>query len=341
VTRPTPWIVALAGTALAFAALGAAPPNLTKAVEAQRKLAAERASDPAVFNDLGNLLALGGDAAGAETAYRKAVELSPDKPAPRYNLALLLQQRGDRQEAMKEYKEVVRLDPGHAWAHYQIGSLYEVAGDDAKAIRAYAKAFSLEPRLAFPEYNPGIIENHLVAKAMLRGYQNFGGEPQAPKVYEDPARIAGLLLPTPPAGAAAPAAEAGTEDAAAPPAVLTGDDLDQRPVNQATAQDSSSSGGYRPSAGGRPAQQPTVRTWNRLQAPTGGVAPGTTTFVPVVPGTAVPSKPGSNQNPDASGRPRVVRPPGRVRYVPGSPSTGRLDLQVIPGRSDGSTERAG
>ena len=64
VIRPTPWIAAVACAALAFTAAGTAPPNLTKALEAQQRLAAERADDPAVFNDLGNLLTLAGDSAG-------------------------------------------------------------------------------------------------------------------------------------------------------------------------------------------------------------------------------------------------------------------------------------
>jgi Tetratricopeptide repeat len=343
VTRPTSWIAAAACAALALTALGAAPPNLFRALEAQRQRAAERPDDPGVYNDLGNLLALAGDAANAEAAYRRAVELAPDRAAPRYNLALLLQQRGDRREALKQYRTVVELDPAHAWAHYQIGSLYEAAGDEEKAIRAYARAFSLEPRLAFAEFNPGIIENKLVAKAMLRGYRGVAGEPQAPKAYEDPSRIAGLLLPPIPTAAASeeatpqtqqPDLPAGSPEAA--PTVLSGDDLDARGgVNQASPQGTPT---FRPPAVGLPASRPQVRTWSETQggaagrspsagAPSVGIAPG---YIPVQPATP--------QSPPGAGQPRVVRPPGRVRYQPGVESTGRLDLEVIPGPAP---ERAG
>lgn len=349
-TRSTSLLAAALCAALALAALGAAPHNLSRALDAQRALAAERPDDAGVHNDLGNLLTMAGDAADAEAAYRRAVELAPERPAARYNLALLLQQRGDRKEALKQYRSVVDLDPGHAWAHYQIGSLYEAAGDEGKAIRAYGRAFALEPRLAFAEFNPGIIENKLVAKAMLRGYQGAAGEPQAPKVYEDPARIAGLLLPPVPAAAveatdddepgaaepqpdlpapaAPPARSAGSKGAAA--VVLSGDDLDARGVNQASPQGTPS---FRPPQAGQPTPRAQVRTWSETQAgrannsnnPSVGVGPG---FVPAQPGTT-----GS----DGRTPPRAVRPPGRVRYQPGVESTGRLDLEVIPGPA----ERAG
>ena len=53
----------------AIAALPAGPPNPAKALEAQRKLAAEKPQDPAVFNDLGNLLVMANQNAEAEEAY--------------------------------------------------------------------------------------------------------------------------------------------------------------------------------------------------------------------------------------------------------------------------------
>ncbi len=54
-------------------------PNLTKTIEAQRRLTVERPDDAAVFNDLGNLLLLVPQPAEAEAAYRTAIELDPDK----------------------------------------------------------------------------------------------------------------------------------------------------------------------------------------------------------------------------------------------------------------------
>ena len=333
--RPSSWLAAVACATLTFTAAGTAPPNLAKALEAQQRLAAERADDPAVFNDLGNLLTLAGDPAGAETAYRRAVELAPDRAVPRYNLGLLLQERGDRKDALKEFQKVVATDPRHAWAYYQTGSIYEAWGDDDKAIRAYARAFALEPRLGFAEYNPQIIENHLVAESMLRGYRAAGSEPQAPKVYEDPGRIAGLLLPPVlPAAAAASAEAAEVQAPAGKPEVLSGADLDQRnAVNQASPQGTS---GARSPAPARFTPRPVVRTRPGNQgAGIVGIAPSAPGFVAVQPGTVV--LPGDPSAPQGQ---RTVQPPGRVRYQPGPSSTGRLDLEVIPGAGS-VPERAG
>jgi len=86
VRRRSSWILVSSLTALtavvAIATLAAAPPNLTKALEAQRHLAAERPQDAAVLNDLGNLLMLVPNPTEAEAAYRKAIELDPNKASP-------------------------------------------------------------------------------------------------------------------------------------------------------------------------------------------------------------------------------------------------------------------
>ena len=107
---------------------GGAAKNLTKAIEAQRRLTAEHPQDPAVFNDLGNLLMLVPQAAEAEAAYRKAIELDPNKASALFNLGLLLQQRGELREAEDLYQRAVKADPNHAWAHYQLGTIEEARG---------------------------------------------------------------------------------------------------------------------------------------------------------------------------------------------------------------------
>lgn len=349
--------VALAAVALVAATLAAAtiaPPNLSKALEAQRQLATERPNEASVFNDLGNLLVLSSRPAEAEEAYRQALELMPAMSSARFNLALLLQQSGRNREAAVEYRRVLESDPGNAWAQYQIGSIYEAQGDSRQAIRWYGRAFALEPRLAFPEFNPSVIENRLVEQAMLLGYRDEGARPLAPKVYEDPSRIAALLVPPPPPPAAedgvptgeAPATEELGVDspvAAARDQGTTGSidpsDLDDRQVNQASPQGTGSR------YGGAPAP-PRVRTWSRdraadeaakrSQGSRGGSAPGTTVVVPGAVGqpTLTPSK--------AQPVPRVTTPSGRVRFRPGLPSTGRLDLELVPiGPGAPPAERAG
>jgi hypothetical protein len=335
VRRRSSWILVSSLAALtavvAIAALAAVPPNLTKAIEAQRRLTVERPQDPAVFNDFGNLLMLVPQAPEAEAAYRRAIELDPNKASALFNLGLLLQQRGELREAYDLYQRAVKADPNHAWAYYQLGTIQEVRGQNSKAVDSYARAFALDPQLAFPEVNPHIVDNKLVTQAMLRAYKNdFAGNPQVPKMYDDAARIAALLVPkpAPPVDetAAAPAPQrqpagrppvAGRGTQAAPSAgqgpggtVLREGDLDRRnPTGQAGA-----ARGVRPAPGVQ--GQRGLREWNR-------------------PEPSLQEVPGGDEAGDQPA-PVITPPPGGVYYRPGIQSTGRLNLRIAP---DGSARR--
>jgi tetratricopeptide (TPR) repeat protein len=320
VQRPLWWILTPLFLSAALAALAAAPPNLGKALDAQRKLAAERPQDAAVFNDLGNLLVLAGRLDEAEEAYRHAVELSPDRASARFNLGLLLQQKGELKEALPLYEETIELQPQHAWAHYQIGTILEARGQEAKAVDAYARAFALDPQLAFPEVNPHVIDNRLVTEAMLKAYRGDYAPPQAPKVYEDPLRIAALLVP--PAAPQQPGQ--GQEEAAAPgearrqPAAGTGAGKGNV-LREQNLERGNSAGQVRPPGVARPGSA------NRGQARPGGVR----TWTRPEPNVGVPSEedvqyPIVEEEPGAGA---IV--PGGTIYQPGLPSTGRLDVELV------------
>ena len=192
----------LAGAALS-AALSAAllhaavPRNIDRAIETQRALVAERPADSGVENDLGSLLVLGEDFAGAEQAYRRAIELDPENASAHFNLGLLLQQMGNRRDALKAYKRTVELEPRHAWAHYQKGTIYHAQGRDSAAKKAYAKALAFDPALGNPEVNPHLIDNDLATSAMLYSYRHYREELLPAKEFEEPARIAGVLIDRP------------------------------------------------------------------------------------------------------------------------------------------------
>ncbi len=181
-------------TALAHAAT---PKNLGRAIEAQRALVAERPADSAVENDLGSLLVLADDLAGAEQAYRKALELDPENAAAHFNLGLLLQKRQDRRAALKEFKRTIDLEPENAWAHYQAGTIYDHWGLDFAARRAYAKALAIDPALGNPEVNPHLLDNELATSAMLYSYHHYREELLPAKKFEEPVRIAGVLIDRP------------------------------------------------------------------------------------------------------------------------------------------------
>lgn len=238
------WSLAVSLVA-ALAAWAAAPPNLDLALAAQHALLEREPENAAAEVDLGNLLLLDGRNAEAEAAYRRAIELDRDSVSAHFNLGLLLQERGDGFAALRSLRRVLKLDPEHAWAHYQVGVLHDGWNLKGAAVDSYARALALDPRLRFADVNPHVIENRYLTEAMLRGYRKYVPAAQAPQSYEEPRRIAAILLQPgrPAAGAdriaSDPAARpvdpssAATADPAAAAAlagesrVLDADDLDQ------------------------------------------------------------------------------------------------------------------
>lgn len=207
----TPPVVALLVGAALSAALAyatAAPKNLGRAIDAQRALIAERPADSALENDLGSLLVLGDELVGAEEAYRRAIAIDDTNASAHYNLGLLLQKQGERRAALKEFKRTIELEPRHAWAHYQVGTIYDAQGHDSAARKAYAKALALDPALGNPEVNPHLIDNELATSAMLYSYHHYREELQPAKEFEEPARIARVLIDLPVSDADAVAAAA-------------------------------------------------------------------------------------------------------------------------------------
>lgn len=203
---------------VALAAAAVPPPNIDRALDAQRALV-HRHPTAEAWNDLGNLLELASDAAGARDAYDKALELDPELASAHYNLGLLLRGAGDDRKAMSEFREVVEVAPDDAWAWFQIGSLLEARGSESAAVNAYGRAFALDPRLSFGDVNPQVIDSKLTTQALLRAQEERPATSDAARAYEDPRHIAKLLLPQVPAGApavaAAPAAPATTAPSSA------------------------------------------------------------------------------------------------------------------------------
>ncbi len=329
-------LVAIAVLA-AYTAFASVPTSLNKALETQRRLVMERPNDAAVLNDLGNLLVLADLPLEAGEAYRQALGIDPERVSSLFNLALLEQQRGERREALRLLKKVVELQPAHAWAHYQLGTLYESWDQDNKAVEHYARAFALDPQLAFKEVNPHIVENELVTQAMIRAYGDGGVRlPQAPQTFDEPGRIARMLMPARPPAEEIESGEAVAEDtsmgavrgqsaqqsgaAAAAPTVLRQDDLRSNPTGQAVPQAGSRMGGRGTMRPGQPTDRG-LRQWER---PEPGYAPQP--MDPTAP------RIGGGQQPGQQPGQVVTPPPGGVYYRPGSPSSGRLEIKVAPDR---------
>ncbi|MEE8524691.1 MAG: tetratricopeptide repeat protein [Thermoanaerobaculia bacterium] len=205
-------VICITSVLIVLASFAGQPPNLEKALEAQRQLISQQPYDPQARNDFGNLLLVAGRAAEAEQAYRRAVELDPRNTAARFNLAILLQQSDRAEEAMIELQGLLEIDPYHGWGHYQLGVLFDQQRDRSKALEHYARAFAYDPELTFAENNPHIIDNRMSTEALLMS-QRYR-RPQAsgvPRLYSNPDRIVDLMLGEPAAEDEGMEAEEGSE----------------------------------------------------------------------------------------------------------------------------------
>lgn len=306
-------ILALSVPLIATFLLAAQPSNLPRAIAAQQEILAQHPEDPQAYNDYGNLMLLAGRDDAAEAAYQRAVELAPYLVSARYNFALLLEQRGALKAASAQLDAVLEQSPDHAWAYFQKGRIAERQGRQRQAVQAFAEAFRRRPDLSFPEVNPQVLDSDLVTRALLETRPETRSTSEAPRIYEDPSRIASLLLPQVPAGDEADdetaAERAGVPMATPPPEESTSEEEESgRTLQPGDLPEDSRVGEATPAVPGGQSPQPTrgsaawIRQQQRLQRQ--GASPPSSSF-----GT-----------------------PGGGGFRPGTRSTGQSRLQV---RQDG------
>ena len=199
---PLLFVTGFLGSSILLA--GTPPDNVRSAIRYQKQLLAENPDNAEAYNDLGNLFLLAEDPDRAEAAYLTATDLDNQLTSAYFNLGLLQAQKGDLENATVSFHTVLELDPNSAWSHYQIGRIYELSGNTTKALSAYTRAFSLNPRLSFSDVNPQVLDSQLTTRALLGLDAGRASAQEAPRVYQDPYRIAKLLLPKLPSEETAP-----------------------------------------------------------------------------------------------------------------------------------------
>ncbi len=131
--------------------------NLNRAAEARADLERAVSADPTLhpaWNLLGTARAALGDAAGAQSAYDRALELRPDHVATHFNRALFMHQAGRIDEAIAGYRAALRLDPALAAARERLAEALNVAGMEDlrakrldRALERFREALQLDPAL--------------------------------------------------------------------------------------------------------------------------------------------------------------------------------------------------
>jgi class 3 adenylate cyclase/TolB-like protein/Tfp pilus assembly protein PilF len=167
------------------------PAHVTSAEEACARARALDSTAHEVFEAMGSLRLVTGDAAESEAAYRRALDIAPDSPdaligladalaagnktdeaeltlrravavQPRYAAAQLaygsfLFSHGRPAEAVVPYERATVLQPGNPNAFNNLGAAYLYLGDFDKAAAAFSRSLALEPRRASYS-NTGIVQ---------------------------------------------------------------------------------------------------------------------------------------------------------------------------------------
>lgn len=118
-------------------------------VDAARSRATSAPDDPDPQVELGVLLTLVGDEAGARGSFERARQISPRHAQATVGLAHLAAQDEDLDTALTLFQEAAEADPLLFAAHYGIGGVQMRREQYARAVLAYEKALAIEPDDAF------------------------------------------------------------------------------------------------------------------------------------------------------------------------------------------------
>jgi predicted O-linked N-acetylglucosamine transferase (SPINDLY family) len=135
--------------------------------------------------NLGNLLAIQGDAAGAANCFRRALAIDPAIADALYNLANALRDEGGVAAAVRFYKRALRLDPGLADALYNLGNVLQDQGEIQEAIFCYERALSGRPKHPESLYNLALALQAAGRReeALLRLREAAGSQPVHPDIF--------------------------------------------------------------------------------------------------------------------------------------------------------------
>ena len=122
------------------------------------------ANDPADFQawtELGTAHLMGGDAAEAEKAYRRAIQERPTFVLALLNLGRLLKTQNKYAESIDPLLAAIQARPESADAHFQLGDTYLKLKQGSKAVPELNEALKLDPQ--------GKAEIHLLLAALYDG----------------------------------------------------------------------------------------------------------------------------------------------------------------------------
>lgn len=139
--------------------------------------------EAAMLRARGADLARAGNAAGAEAAFRRAVQLDPGNPDGLLSLGCLLGQTGRVIEGLEVLRLCVQADPGLARGWLELGLLLQNHDDPGRCVEALERATSLDPALSDAYAALSVVLDKMrrpaEARAVIeRGLAALPGDPQ-------------------------------------------------------------------------------------------------------------------------------------------------------------------
>jgi predicted O-linked N-acetylglucosamine transferase (SPINDLY family) len=125
------------------------------------ELEARYASSLMLHNLRGAACVALGNFAGAETAFRGAIEIDEMHAELHNNLGAALEPQGKLDEAAECYTRALALNPNHASAHYNLGNVQREQHALSAAIASYERAITLKPSYVEAYNNLGLTTQQL------------------------------------------------------------------------------------------------------------------------------------------------------------------------------------
>lgn len=115
-----------------------------------------------------------GDAAGAERAYRRAIEVDPASIEPVLNLGVMLCDAGRYAEAVTLNQQALQHSPDEPLLHFNLAVALEDAGRPQEGLSAYDRCIELQPDMADAHFNAARLHEQLGhATKAIRHYSEY------------------------------------------------------------------------------------------------------------------------------------------------------------------------
>jgi len=142
--------------------LGIALASQNRNAETAFRRAVELSPDDAdAHNNLGKTLQDLGQLESAVASYRRALEIKPDYAEALSNLGNALQKLGQLESAVSSCRRALEIKPDYAEAHFNLGNALQDLVQLESAVASYRRALEIKPDLAEVHNNLGNAFRHL------------------------------------------------------------------------------------------------------------------------------------------------------------------------------------